>query len=588
MPSSRFLPLSVLLFGLAATQAHAQAELPVIHISDYLSGLDATRAALESLELPSTSKQQGTLIANELGDTRTFKVYNHEESSRKSAMVLDDLRFTLVALGERFLMWVETSELDNGHVRESDIASLSRALEDTTPDGSIDASSGILDNNEQIFGVPPDVDGDEKTDILLLDIRDGWKSGSNRGYVAGFVWSGDLSRTGNLRDVLYVDVNPGLFREGDHLTTAAIESTLAHEYQHLIHFNYDLKELTFVNEGLAEWASVMNGYQPRNISYLSEANEHNVSLLDWREDAAVLKDYQRAGLFTTYLAQRLGAKATGSIVRARSSSSNLTGVDGYSLMAADADLDFRDLVSDFHVANFLNDRSLGEEYGYELPLRGRVQAKPTFSYEGTGAEEMSDFPFNAGSVQYFEWSDLTDLSLEIDVSWTIPPSMVSSMRDRIRITTVAKKLGGTPVLRRWEVNGEPIQFEGEFERISVILVHHSADAKGVRLDFSATWGGALHVAAQTSELPALMTLDQNYPNPFNPETRIRYQLHRAAQVRLRVFDALGRQTALLVDDLLPAGNYEASFNAAEWPSGTYLYVLDSGSHRLRKSMTVAR
>ncbi|MEX0747943.1 MAG: hypothetical protein WD275_08095 [Rhodothermales bacterium] len=588
MPSLRFLPLTVLLLGPAATQAHAQAELPVIHISDYLSGLEETRTALDAVYTQPASKHGGTQAAYEIGDTRTFKVYNHDESSRTTSMVLDDLNFTLLAEGEHFLVWVETSELNNGHVRETDVISLSNALQDETPEGSIDASSGILDNNERIFGAPPDVDGDDRTDILLVDIRDGWVSGSTRGYVAGFVWSGDLSRTGNHRDVVYADVNPGLFREGNHLSTAGIEATVAHEYQHLIHFNYDLKELTFVNEGLAEWASVMNGYSTRNISYLADAKEHNVSLLDWREDAASLSDYQRAGLFTTYLAQRLGVEATGRIVRARSGSANLIGVDGYHLVAADAGLEFPDLVSDFHVANYLNDRILGDEFGYELQSRSLVRAMPTFSYEGAGNDVMADFPFNAGSVQYFVWSEITNLSLTIDVSSTIPASMVSSMRDRMRITTVAERFDGDADIRRWDVDGIPMVFEGEYDRISVILVHHSAEAKGVRLDFSAVWGTSSSVAAETSELPLSVTLDQNYPNPFNPQTHIRYQLYEAAHVRLRVFDALGRQAAVLVDRHLPAGNHEAVLDAADWPGGTYLYVLESGSRSLYKAMTLAR
>ena len=82
-------------------------------------------------------------------------------------------------------------------------------------------------------------------------------------------------------------------------------------------------------------------------------------------------------------------------------------------------------------------------------------------------------------------------------------------------------------------------------------------------------GGALEA------LPAEYTLEANYPNPFNPTTEIRFALPEAADVRLIVYDALGREVERLVDGPVSAGYQHATFEAANLPSGLYLYRLEA-------------
>ncbi len=70
-------------------------------------------------------------------------------------------------------------------------------------------------------------------------------------------------------------------------------------------------------------------------------------------------------------------------------------------------------------------------------------------------------------------------------------------------------------------------------------------------------------------VPKEHMLLQNYPNPFNPTTAIRYQLSAVSRVKLDVFDVLGREVAVLVDDTKEAGFYSATFHASQLASGTY-------------------
>lgn len=70
-------------------------------------------------------------------------------------------------------------------------------------------------------------------------------------------------------------------------------------------------------------------------------------------------------------------------------------------------------------------------------------------------------------------------------------------------------------------------------------------------------------------------LSQNYPNPFNPATNISYSISKRALVQLKVFDMLGREVAVLVNDVRNAGEYTVHFNAGSLPSGVYCYRLQS-------------
>jgi hypothetical protein len=77
-------------------------------------------------------------------------------------------------------------------------------------------------------------------------------------------------------------------------------------------------------------------------------------------------------------------------------------------------------------------------------------------------------------------------------------------------------------------------------------------------------------------IPAEFALKQNFPNPFNPGTTIAYELPGPADVRLSVYDMLGREVSLLVNERLEAGRHEVRLDAAGLSSGVYLYRMRAG------------
>lgn len=90
------------------------------------------------------------------------------------------------------------------------------------------------------------------------------------------------------------------------------------------------------------------------------------------------------------------------------------------------------------------------------------------------------------------------------------------------------------------------------------------------------------------ELPREYGLAQNYPNPFNSVTIISYQLPESKFVTLKVYDILGNEVEILVNEEKPAGSYNISFDASRFPSGVYYYKLSSGNYTETKKMILLK
>lgn len=114
------------------------------------------------------------------------------------------------------------------------------------------------------------------------------------------------------------------------------------------------------------------------------------------------------------------------------------------------------------------------------------------------------------------------------------------------------------------------------------------DGEGLYLGEGSDVTVVFSVTTETDELPTAYALAQNYPNPFNPQTTIEFTLPQANQVRLVVYDLLGRQVAVLVDGPLTAGNHRVLFDASPFASGMYLYRLEMPNQALVKKMVLVK
>jgi hypothetical protein len=93
----------------------------------------------------------------------------------------------------------------------------------------------------------------------------------------------------------------------------------------------------------------------------------------------------------------------------------------------------------------------------------------------------------------------------------------------------------------------------------------------------------------SSEIPSGFRLNQNYPNPFNPSTKINFDIpSNYAIVKLSVFNSLGQEVAVLVDQKLGAGSYEYTFEGAALNSGVYFYKLQADNFSETKKMLLIK
>lgn len=93
---------------------------------------------------------------------------------------------------------------------------------------------------------------------------------------------------------------------------------------------------------------------------------------------------------------------------------------------------------------------------------------------------------------------------------------------------------------------------------------------------------------QQTEIPNYYSLSQNYPNPFNPATNIKYTIPKAGIVSLKIYDVLGKEVAVLVNELKNPGVYNVDFDASNFASGIYFYRIESSDFAAVKKMMLVK
>ena len=101
-------------------------------------------------------------------------------------------------------------------------------------------------------------------------------------------------------------------------------------------------------------------------------------------------------------------------------------------------------------------------------------------------------------------------------------------------------------------------------------------------------GFVIGVKTVSGTVPKSYTLQQNYPNPFNPTTKIMFDIPKSGDVKLIIYDILGREIAILVDELLKPGVYEVEWYASNKPSGIYFYKLTTADFTETKKMVLIK
>ena len=101
-------------------------------------------------------------------------------------------------------------------------------------------------------------------------------------------------------------------------------------------------------------------------------------------------------------------------------------------------------------------------------------------------------------------------------------------------------------------------------------------------------GGKTGINYSDSEIPLSYQISQNYPNPFNPSTLINFSIPEAGNVKIVIYDALGREIQTLVDNRMGAGNYTTDWNATSYSAGVYFYRITANDFVQTKKMVLLK
>jgi hypothetical protein len=138
-----------------------------------------------------------------------------------------------------------------------------------------------------------------------------------------------------------------------------------------------------------------------------------------------------------------------------------------------------------------------------------------------------------------------------------------------------------------------------YQRSLVFRAAVGVDSMGYAIKYSISSGnvGAARLVEYALEpatipedrtVPRDFSLEQNYPNPFNPTTGIRFQVPSISDVKISVFDLLGREVAVLVNERKGPGSYEVKFDGSGVASGVYFYRLQAGNFVQSKKLLLLK
>jgi hypothetical protein len=246
----------------------------------------------------------------------------------------DGLRYqtttTCRLVGEHCYIFVEDDVWGTPRITEDGISALALAFDRQT---SVASEEGIFDITTRIFGTPPDVDGDPRIIIVVLDIIDSALSGTFSGY-----YDTENQMPPVSREIVYIDSNPV------DLDSDLARATLAHEFQHVLHWAADPDENKWVDEGCSEYAELACGYKDSSSSsassYLQVPNllrgsdpsfliSSTTGISDessWGSNGFYLPIlFDQSFLLVTYFAEQFGHQAVARLVA--EPENGMTGVD---------------------------------------------------------------------------------------------------------------------------------------------------------------------------------------------------------------------------------------------------------------------
>lgn len=309
----------------------------------------------------------------QIGESRTFWVTDNQDTPPRQFQATAILQYRT----DHSYWWVE----EGFTVNESGLARSARQFEAQT-----------YPTNRAFFGSEwsPGVDQDERVHIFMGNVPGvaGYFSASNE-------YTRQAEPYSNEHEMFFINlkaITPG----NDYF-----DGVLAHEFQHMIHWHQDRNEDTWINEGMSELATYLNGYGSSNFvgAYTSAPD---TQLTGWADSpGSALADYGASFLFMLYFLQQYGEDVTQAIV-----ANPQNGVLGFDTTLADyGHTDrFEDIFADFLAANYLDN----EQWGYQDFSPGQVSI----------SARHADYPITKEATVYQYGSDYIELAGPVTLTFT--------------------------------------------------------------------------------------------------------------------------------------------------------------------------
>ncbi len=402
---------------------------------------------------------------------------------------------------------------------------------------------GIWDLNTSHFGAPPNnLDGLDR--IFLFYYRFDISSD-------GYFWifdqypDGSQDFASNECDVIYLATDSGE-PASDYMLAVA-----AHEFQHMIHFNQDADESSWVDEGLGELAMWLFGH-PDTISAFNTQPDN--SLLAWNSQWA---DYIKTYLWTLYTYEQYGGQPLiWNLVH--NPANSLAGYQA-ALQSLGYTETTSDVFRDWAAANYLDDTTVPDgQYGYagdDLPNFSAFRTHATFPASGTGNVQSH-------AADYLRLQNLVGAPVvTFNGADTRPFRLLLLARDAVRPTLVQSFLLDAAQDGTYEFTDA-----AGYDEVVLAIANVSATS-GASYSYSVAEMSMTPVGDVVAAVGVALAAA---PNPFNPRTEFAFTLARESDVRLTVHDARGREVAALIARALPAGGHAVAWDAADAAAGVYV------------------
>ena len=473
-------------------------------------------------------------------------------------------RFTLLSATCRFAgqhgyVFVEDAQWDEngGPILQLDVDFLGGLFEEASP---ADPARGVFELETAVFGDPPDVDDDPRIYILVLDL--------DRPGLLGYFDPG-----------IATDPDPALRRDMIFMSSDALlenqyaaGGTLAHEFQHLIHWGHDPDEEIWLNEGLSGYAELLSGYPEIDATNVPEfLRRPGIGVTGW-EDRSY--NYGATYLYVAFLAERFGIGLMGELVR-----EPRNGIDGVDAGLALFQQDFRATWADWSAANYA---ATDVRYGYETIGDRRV---PPLVTPGLPFDRVDGEVEQQWGTTYVIFRDRGSTEIEF----------FGDPNGRYGVQLYVMR-NGSGDLRNMGLDGDSRGVARVENADSLVVIVGRSSVQGRDFEISARkFDPVTAVVATAGAGEAASGLDQPFPNPFNSQVALPFRLGEGenAEAVLRLYGALGNPVRTFRLGQLPNGTHRLTWDGTDdrgrqVASGRYLAQLQAGSISSVRSLTLAR